>query len=193
MLLQSRKSIVRTDKMTLRNALRAGTAEYHNVVDGLFGRFDMADRHQYAAFLAGHARVLPAAEAALERGGIARIVPDWAERRRSDMLRADMAALDLAMPTPIALEPFSSTDELWGAAYVLEGSKLGGAMLSKRVPSQFPSTYLAYQGPKGAMKAFMDRLDEAAIVNRESAIAAARAVFMAFRTAAELEMKVSVT
>jgi len=179
--------------MTLRNALRAGTAEYHDVVDGLFGRFDMADRNQYAAFLAGHARVLPAAEQALERGGIARLVPDWAERRRSVMLRADMRALDLAMPPLIDIATFSSEDELWGAAYVLEGSKLGGAMLSKRVPAHFPSTYLSYQGPKGAMKAFMDQLETAANVDRERAIAAARSVFAAFRAAAELELEISVT
>lgn len=178
--------------MTLRKALRAGTSEYHNVVDDLFGRFDMSDRRQYAAFLAGHARVIPVAEQALEQGGIYRIVPDWAERRRADMLRADMTALGCAMPPPIALAAFSSDDELWGAAYVLEGSKLGGAVLSKRVPADYPSKYLAYQGPKGAMKAFMDQLDAAASVDLERAIAAARSIFAAFRAAAELELEVSV-
>ena len=51
--------------MTLRNALRAGTAEYHNIVDDLFGRFDLSARHDYAAFLTGYASVLPAVEQAV--------------------------------------------------------------------------------------------------------------------------------
>jgi heme oxygenase len=178
--------------MTLRNALRVGTAEYHDVVDSLFGRFDLTDRGEYRTFLAGHARVLPAAERALEQAGIARLIPDWAERRRSDLLRADMAALDMPMPPLVSVGTFSSDGALWGAAYVLEGSKLGGALLSKRVSLDFPSTYLAYQGPKGSMKAFMDRLD-AATVDHEHAIGAARAIFAAFRAAAELELEISVT
>lgn len=183
----------RMDAMTLRNALRAGTAEYHNVVDGLFGRFDLSDSRQYAAFLAGHARVLPAVESALELGGIERLMPDWKERRRADLLRDDLRALDLATPPVLRYSNLTTDDALWGAAYVLEGSKLGGAMLAKRVPPQFPVSYLAYQGPKGAMKAFMDRLDTRDAIDQESAISAARSVFAAFRTAAELELEILVT
>lgn len=181
------------DGMTLRNALRAGTAEYHDVVDSLFGRFDMSDRRQYGAFLLGHARVLLATERALEQGGIERLVPDWPERARADMLRADLHALGLPMPPLLPFASLSTEDALWGAAYVLEGSKLGGAILAKRVPAHFPSTYLAFQGPKGAMKAFMNRLDANDAVDRERAIAAAKRVFAAFRTAAELELEILVT
>ena len=99
-----------------------------------------------------------------------------------------MASLGLPMPPPIDFPALSSEDELWGAAYVIEGSKLGGAMLLKRVPTDFPSTYLAFQGPKGAIKAFMDRLDSANDVNRERAVDAARSMFSAFRNAAKLEL-----
>jgi heme oxygenase (biliverdin-IX-beta and delta-forming) len=181
------------DGMTLRNALRAGTAEYHAVVDSLFGRFDMSDRRQYGTFLTAHARALSTVETALEHGGIERLVPDWADRRRAAMLSADLHALDLPAPPLLPFAGFSSEDALWGAAYVLEGSKLGGAMLAKRVPAHFPSTYLAFQGPKGAMKAFMDRLDENSAVDQSRAIAAARTVFAAFRAAAELELEILVT
>lgn len=106
-------------------------------------------------------------------------------------MRADMATLDLVMPPPVAIVAFASDDEVWGAAYVIEGSKLGGAMLAKRVPGHFPSAYLSYQGPKGAMKAFMDRLDAAVPIDSDRAIAAARSVFAAFRAAAELELEKS--
>lgn len=179
--------------MTLRNALRAGTAEYHTIVDDLFGRFDMTDRRQYGAFLAGHARVVPVIELALEQGGIARLLSDWPERRRRDMLASDLATLHIQSPSLLDGIAFSSDEALWGAVYVLEGSKMGGAMLAKRVPAEFPATYLSYQGPKGALKAFMDKLNETEAVNEENAISAARAVFAAFRTAAELELEMRVS
>lgn len=179
--------------MTLRNALRAGTAECHNAVDNLFGRFDLSDPHDYAAFLTSHARVLPAVEQALENGGIARLLPDWPERRRRDMLESDLAVLDLQNPPALPFGPLKGDDALWGAVYVLEGSKLGGAMLAKRVPGELPASYLSHQGPKGAMKAFMDRLNETEAVDEESAMEAARAVFKAFRQAAELELEMRVS
>lgn len=179
--------------MTLRNALRAGTAEYHNVVDDLFGRFDLSDRQDYGAFLTGHARVLPAVEQALEDGGIAGLLPDWPERRRTEMLRSDLASLGLQIPPALAFGPLQGDDALWGAVYVLEGSKLGGAMLAKRVPAELPATYLSHQGPKGSMKTFMDKLAETQASNEDQAIAAARSVFAAFRSAAELELEMRVS
>jgi heme oxygenase len=175
--------------MSLRNALRTGTSDCHAVVDHLFGRFDLSDRSRYGAFLLAHARVIPAAELALARGGIASLLPDWAGRRRGDMLTADLSALGLTSPPPLDVTDFSSQDELWGAAYVLEGSKLGGAMLAKQVPDTLPSTYIGHQGPKGAMKAFMERLDGAHIIDEDRAIAAARSIFDHFRRAAELELE----
>jgi heme oxygenase len=175
--------------MSLRNALRTGTSDCHAVVDRLFGHFDLSDRGRYAAFLLAHARVIPAAEQALARGGIESLLPDWTDRRRSDMLTADLSALGLASPQPLDVADFSSQDELWGAAYVLEGSKLGGAILAKLVPDTLPSTYIGHQGPKGAMKAFMERLDGAHIIDEDRAIAAARSIFDHFRRAAELELE----
>jgi len=175
--------------MSLRNALRSGTGDCHTVVDRLFGRFDLSDRGQYSAFLLAHARVIPAVEHALARGGIASLLPDWADRRRSDMLVADMETLRLTPPPPFDVADFSSEDELWGAVYVLEGSKLGGAILAKQVPDTLPSTYISHQGPKGAMRAFMERLDGANIIDEDRAIAAARSIFDHFRRAAELELE----
>jgi heme oxygenase len=125
----------------------------------------------------------------LARGGVASLLQDWADRRRSDMLAADLSALGLTSPPLLAVADFHSEDELWGAVYVLEGSKLGGAMLAKQVPKSLPSTYLSHHGPKGAMKAFMERLDGAHIIDEDRAIAAARSIFDHFRRAAELELE----
>ena len=175
--------------MSLRNALRSGTSDCHAVVDRLFGRFDLSDRGRYGAFLSAHARVIPAAEQALTRGNIASLLPDWADRRRSEMLTADLSALGLTSPPPLDVADFSSEDELWGAVYVLEGSKLGGAILARQVPDTLPSTYIGHQGPKGAMKAFMERLDGATDIDEDRAIATARSIFDHFRRAAEFELE----
>jgi heme oxygenase len=175
--------------MSLRNALRTGTSDCHAVVDRLFGRFDLSDRGQYGAFLLAHARVIPAAEQALARGNITALLPDWADRRRSDLLAADLRKLGIRPPPPLDVADFSSEDEIWGAVYVLEGSKLGGAILAKQVPDTLPLTYIGHQGPKGAMKAFMERLDGAHIIDEDRAIAAARSIFDHFRRAAELELE----
>jgi heme oxygenase (biliverdin-IX-beta and delta-forming) len=175
--------------MSLRNALRAGTSDCHAEVDRVFGRFDLSDRGQYGAFLLAHGRVIPSAEQALARGGVASLLPDWSDRRRSAMLASDMEAIGLEAPAPLEIADFSSEDELWGATYVLEGSKLGGAMLAKQVPQTLPSSYLGHQGPKGAMRAFMERLDSAHIIDEDRVIAAARSIFDHFRRAAELELE----
>ncbi|MFB2550092.1 biliverdin-producing heme oxygenase [Ensifer soli] len=175
--------------MSLRNALRAGTSADHATVDDAFARFNLSDRADYGAFLLAHARAIPAWEGALEEGGIAALVPDWAERRRTDLLLADLDDLGLEAPAGLDVEPLDTADRLWGAVYVLEGSKLGGALLARSVPASLPSRYLATQGPKGSMKAFMDRLDAHFPQDEAQAIDAARRVFETFRDAAAAESR----
>lgn len=178
--------------MSLRNALRAGTSDCHADVDEIFGRFDLAKPEDYRAFLSAHARAVPAVEAALEKAGIERLLPDWLERRRRDLLLGDLKAMDGLVPPSLPEPEFAGDASLWGAVYVLEGSKLGGAMLAKAVPSGLPSAYLSPFGPRGGMKAFMDRLDEAG-TDPDEAVAAARAAFALFRKAAEMELEMAVS
>ncbi|MDO9418753.1 biliverdin-producing heme oxygenase [Pararhizobium sp.] len=179
--------------MTLRTLLRSATGSFHERVDAAYGRFDLSDRADYRHFLSAHARVLPAMELALERGGIGSILPDWPARRRREALLADMDALDIELPPPAAVRAFAGPDQLWGAAYVLEGSKMGGAMLARSVGAGLPSRYLGMQGPKGSMKLFMDALDRHICHRSEDAVEAARSVFNLFEVAAraELEQRVS--
>jgi heme oxygenase (biliverdin-IX-beta and delta-forming) len=175
--------------MSLRSALRAQTADYHAEVDALFGKFSLSISSDYEAFLRAHARAVPAVENALEQAGIAGLLPDWPERRRTALLLADMAELGELPPPPLAQPELASEAALWGAVYVMEGSKLGGAMLAKAVPAHLPSRYLSPQGPKGSMRAFMERLDAAGIDDIAGAVAAARDVFALFRKAAQLELE----
>lgn len=175
--------------MPLRMTLRADTDTDHKAVDQVFGRFDLRDKEQYGSFLSAHARAVVSIEMALERAGVERLIPDWSERRRRERLADDLVVLGLAAPPAIAAHEFLSDDEIWGAAYVLEGSKLGGAMLAKQVPKTLPSSYLAFQGPKGAMKTFMERLDAFHPADEARAIASAKSAFALFRKAGELELE----
>ncbi len=175
--------------MSLRTALRAQTADCHAEVDAIFGRFSLSDTRQYEAFLRAHARAVPAVEEALEKAGIAALLPDWPERRRAALLLADLADLGEIPPPPLPQPELGGEAALWGAVYVMEGSKLGGAMLAKSVPEHLPSRYLSPQGPKGSMRAFMERLDTSGIDNIAGAVAAARDIFDLFQKAAQLELE----
>ncbi|ARM89629.1 heme oxygenase-like protein [Rhizobium sp. CIAT894] len=175
--------------MSLRSVLRAQTADCHAEVDKLFGTFDLSNREQYKTFLRAHARVVPAAEDALEEAGIARLLPDWWGRRRAHLLLADLRELGDPLPPCLAPPALQSQPALWGALYVLEGSKLGGALLAKSVPGHLPSSYLTPQAPKGAMRIFMDRLDADDGDDPDAAVSAARSVFDLFLEAGQLELE----
>jgi len=119
--------------LSLREELRALTREAHVEVDSLLSRFDLAHPAGYRAFLRVHAAVLPACEAQLAASGAADLVPDWPQRVRSPALAADLADIGGA-PLP-AVEPGPRLDAAaaLGVMYVLEGSRLGGAVLARRV------------------------------------------------------------
>ncbi|ANM11863.1 MULTISPECIES: biliverdin-producing heme oxygenase [unclassified Rhizobium] len=175
--------------MSLRSVLRAQTADCHGEVDELFSTFDLSNRQQYRTFLRAHARVVPAAEDALEDAGIAHLLPDWPERRRTQLLLADIGELGDPLPQPLPPPALRNDAALWGALYVLEGSKLGGALLAKSVPDHLPGSYLRPQGPKGAIRIFMERLDASGIDDPAAAVSAARDVFGLFLKAGQLELE----
>ncbi len=155
----------------------------------LFGTFDLSNRERYRTFLRAHARIVPAAENAIENAGILRLLPDWSERRRAPLLFADIRALGDQMPALLPPPALGCEAALWGALYVLEGSKLGGALLAKSVPDHLPSSYLAPRGPKGAMRLFMERLDASDVDDPAAAVSAARTVFDLFLKAGQLELE----
>src|SRR5689334_6570101 len=107
--------------------LRDATAAAHDEVDALFSRVDLTNAAGYRAFLSAQAFAHLAVEAALDAAGAERVIADWPERRRAALLRADLAELGIAAEqgSPPSL---SGAASIAGAAYVLEGSRLGGAM-----------------------------------------------------------------
>lgn len=169
------------DEFRVRQALRAATSGSHERVDGTFGQFDLSDREGYGRFLMAQAVAYLAVEAALDAGGVGSVIPDWAARRRSHLIAQDLAALGLSAPRTDEPVLFEGTASMLGATYVLEGSRLGGALLKRSVPAGFPSGFLDAANP-GAWRTLLELLEEQIDSDDDvaSATNAARRVFNLF-------------
>lgn len=171
--------------MTPRFALKAATAQAHERLDARFSRLDLAVRDDYIAFLRAQAGALVPVEAALDAAGAERVVEDWLTRRRSGALLADLEQLGAIAPAAVPAPTLRSQTALLGAIYVLEGSRLGGAVLARTVPDTLPRRFLAPGNPD-AWRAFVRKLDEqlSSQADIEDAARAANAVFETFSSAA---------
>ena len=173
--------------MSFVQLLRAATAEDHQAVDVRFGGFALDDQDDYGRFLIAHARALPAVEAALRRpdaDGGAAALPDW--RPRTESLAADLVALNLALPAPLAFDVAGAGR--WGALYVIEGSRLGGQLLARSVPTGLPVAYLSSRHRPGEWRALLAAIEargsEGGEAWRAAAVAGAQATFALYGEAA---------
>lgn len=132
--------------MTPRFALKAATDAAHQRLDALLDQLKLGDRGEYATFLTIHAAVLPPLENALDRGGLPALLPNWEESRRAAALAADLADLGIADLTPVPIKPLSGIPDVLGAAYTLEGSRLGARVLIGRAGPRLPTQFLAHRG-----------------------------------------------
>lgn len=174
--------------------LRTSTREDHDRVDAVFDRFDLADKADYTAFLRAHAEALLPVERALDEAGAETVLADWPERRRAYRLVQDLADLGERMtPTAGAAIDLGTPEAVLGALYVVEGSRLGGAMLAKRVPADLPRRYLAASDP-ARWRALVALIDETLVTTtqREEALNAARVVFGMFERAGAAQAKAMV-
>ncbi|WP_246018309.1 biliverdin-producing heme oxygenase [Pelagibacterium montanilacus] len=172
-------------------ALRAATTHMHGQLDAL--DIDLSSRSRYCDFLLWQAGLVPALERHLESNGVGMLLTDWSERSRRDALASDLCQLELAQPALAASlsnasgldAPEHNVGALWGIAYVLEGSRLGGKMLARAVPetlSQSASSFLSHGRYTNLWPRFVAALDAARLSGAEmaAAIAAANAVFKLF-------------
>ena len=181
---------------TARFLLRQGTADLHTELDARLSRADFDDRRSYATFLHSQAGPLFALERAIAASAIRDHVSDWDGRGRSGAMRADLAALGFTPPPLPALDPvLRDGDRLFGALYVLEGSRLGAAYLSRHArASRDPAVrgalrYLTHGEGKALWPSFLrdlarreeDGLDSAKLVD------GARRAFTMFLRAAGAE------
>lgn len=163
----------------LHLALRAATRDLHDAVEALFAPLDLARRDDYARFLAAQAAAILPLEAALEQAGIDRLLPDWPARARAAALRADLRALDAAVPAMPTLVPAPGAQVL-GAAYVLEGSRLGGAVILRRLGTGLPDAFLRHGQGQALWRSFLGRLEALPAHMGEEAIRGARQAFGLF-------------
>ena len=178
---------------TIREMLRAEGGALHEQVDATFGRYVLQTRPHYTAFLQAHAQALIGLEALLERSGIQRLLPDWAERRRSGVLGEDLQRLAADQPEPVFIERLLDEGECWGVAYVLEGSRLGSRLLDRHAGESADEAvraaraYLGHVPPKGAWPAFLACLDTAGedVRLRPAMLAGQRLAFEVFLAAGQ--------
>jgi heme oxygenase len=168
--------------MKARQALRAGTASEHERVDRLFSRFDLSRIEDYRLFLSAQAAAHLPVEAALDTAGAERIVEDWPTRRRAALLLADLEELGLPQPRPMEAPELKDDAAILGAIYVLEGSRLGGAMLKRSLPDIAPKRFLGATQAPGNWRKLLESLDHFLYetVALESALLAAKQVFERF-------------
>ena len=166
--------------------LREATKDAHGRVDAAFVEFSLIDRSLYRSFLRAHARALIPIETLLLA---APSLPVW--RPRAILLTEDLAALDAVMPVPLAVKELNSRGNLHGMLYVLEGSRLGGGILSRRVGEGFPTAFLSATHQPGEWRSLLSTLDRRAGDEpspwMDEAVAGARCAFELYVKAAEVE------
>lgn len=173
--------------------LRMGTRPDHDRVDAAFGRFDLSARADYGEFLMAQAAALLPLEDALTKAGAGNVVEDWSERQRAHLLLSDLADLRMTPPGLLPAPDFRSPADILGALYVVEGSRLGGAMLARRVPGHLPRRFLsdANSSRWRSLTALIDvELDTPP--SKAAALASARATFALFEAAARAQAGVCV-
>jgi heme oxygenase len=148
--------------------LRSRTAAAHRRLDAAFDLARLPERGPYGAFLRASAAALIPLEARLDASGAAAVLPDWPARRRGAALLADLAGLDEPYAPSAGAGAPLERDTLLGVLYVLEGSRLGGAMIRRAVlaggdPAACSNLrYLDHGRGRRFWPSFLARLDGAA-------------------------------
>jgi len=184
--------------MQPREFLKAQTRVAHERVDLAFSRFDLSHPIGYRLFLETHHAVLPTCELALARSSAATLLPDWPRRVRTHALEHDLKVLqgDQADDT-LSAEPLSPA-AAFGMMYVLEGSRIGGAVLASRLPANSDAIrlgatqYLRHGQGLGLWASFLAAFSASPFLHNEidAVLASALRTFALFESAAE---SVSVT
>ena len=174
--------------MTLLLSLRSGTRDAHQRVEDTVDVLRAGRSPQtYAPVLQAFRSLYAPLERALEGSPLTlAVVPDFAERRKTAWLDADLAALGAAVPADLDVPPLGAVEDVAGTCYVLEGATLGGAIVARELPEVPHRFFASYGSRRGAMwagfRGHLRELDERGI-DRERAVTAARRTFALFERA----------
>ncbi len=149
---------------TLHAFLKESSMARHQRTETTMGGIGLANPVEYVSFLRVQATGVNALEEALSRykADFDRAGISWASR--SDALESDLAAMGRRwdrMPAP----DLPTFDHALGAAYTLEGSRLGNAMLSRQMKVDHPdlaekaSAFLSFPTTPGFWREFMDKMN----------------------------------
>ncbi|HEY0801150.1 MAG TPA: biliverdin-producing heme oxygenase [Steroidobacteraceae bacterium] len=120
--------------------LRRSTREQHRALDTALSRYDLSLRKDYEAFLGIHWRALT------ELQNQWRKEDDAEFARLSSMIKNDLGCKGATPPQSYRTQTQESARaHAIGVCYVIRGSRLGAALLRRRVPEDFPAAYLSAQ------------------------------------------------
>jgi heme oxygenase (biliverdin-IX-beta and delta-forming) len=175
----------------LREKLKHATARAHRDLDARFGAYCLTGVDGYRRFLEASAAALLPLETALERSGVIDVFPDWPQRSRAAAIADDLGriggiARPLPPPAPLG------RNEMLGAMYVLEGSRLGARYLLRAIadcgePTIAEATrYLGHGSGLPLWRTFLAKLESEPVTSRDEAdiISGARNAFAMFARAA---------
>lgn len=179
----------------LHQYLKLATAAAHSSLECVLAKRGYFDgREQYIQYLQRFLAFQEEAERALDTALTREAVPDWNERCRAHLARADLETLRAPAPQfprcSNRLPQVISREQVLGIVYVLEGSTLGGAYLLRQLAplgicAARGGSYLASYGSDGGKRwqRFLFMLEEAHLrqVRVKSIAAAAIATFAAAR------------
>ena len=180
--------------------LRSATRTEHEATEATLPLMDsMLTKEQYVAALQGMLRAIEAWDAWTAISCPPRLKPLLEGRRRSGLLRADLAYLGEALAAPVPSEdapwlPAISSDPdefeamFLGAMYVVEGSTLGGQYIARHVeeildlpPGRGDAYFRGYGEHTGAMwKEFKATLAEVPDRYTDLVVSSAKRMFSFF-------------
>ncbi|MDQ0326034.1 heme oxygenase [Rhodopseudomonas julia] len=177
---------------SVRALLHAATAELHAEVEARLNPMLVQGETGYASFLRANAAAIVPVEETLEVAGIAALLSDWDMRRRSSALLDDIEALGAERPQPVSSPDMQGEAFMLGAAYVLEGSRLGAKILTRDILAdagprmRVASRFLRHGEGQQLWPSFVVRLEGSQAVQDapDEAVKGAETVFALFDAAA---------
>ena len=174
----------------LRSRLKQATAAAHRHLDARLSGLDLANFEGYRRFLEVNAAALWPVEDALEAAGVATIFADWPRRSRRGAITADLVRVGGTL-RPLAPMPSMNRNGVFGALYVLEGSRLGAKYLLRGVAASdsvvgSATDYLSHGAGQHFWQSFLAALEQEPATPDDEAeiIDAAELTFSMFSQAA---------
>ena len=146
----------------LRNALKTATRDDHERVDSILLSWPLDDIDVYRQFLIAHARVLLPCERWLSRNESSTLLPEWTQRDRTAALLNDLHKLGCRPDIPSDMSFDNAEPVQIGMVYVLEGSRLGGFVLAKKLNKlrpDLPTSFLSYDADTDVWGRFVEWLN----------------------------------